>query len=231
MTNNWTTPQRPNDYTEQALVQAILDGSFAVGSSLPGERTLAAELGVTRPTLREAIQRLTRDGWLTVHHGKPTLVNDYWRDGGLNVLSTLVQHSDQLPPNFVANLLDVRLHLAPAYTRAAVDNDPTQPSALLNQAANLPDTAVAFATFDWTLHHCLTVASGNPIYTLILNGFANFYEQIAQLYFALPNARGASRAFYEGLATAVANQDALTAETLTRQVMEQSIVLWESSSQ
>ena len=227
MTNNWATPQRPNDYTEQALVQAILDGSFPMGSSLPGERTLAVELGVTRPTLREAIQRLARDGWLTVHHGKATLVNDYWRDGGLNVLSTLVQHSDQLPPNFVANLLDVRLHLAPAYSRAAVENDPEQPLALLHQTATLPDTAVAFAAFDWALHHCLTVASGNPIYTLILNGFANFYEQIAQLYFALPDARDISRAYYEGLATAVAQQDALTAETLTRQVMEQSIELWE----
>ncbi|MEZ4646944.1 MAG: GntR family transcriptional regulator, partial [Chloroflexota bacterium] len=129
--HNWSAPQRPNDYAEQSLVKAILDGTFAVGTTLPGERVLAVELGVTRPTLREAIQRLARDGWLTVQHGKPTLVNDYWRDGGLNVLSTLVLHSEQLPPTFVANLLEVRLNLAPAYTETAVSQNPQQISACL----------------------------------------------------------------------------------------------------
>ena len=80
------------------LLSAILDGTFEPGSTLPGERKLAAELGVTRPTLREAIQRLARDGWLTVRQGKSTVVNDYWRDGGLNVLNTLVHHGNNLPP-------------------------------------------------------------------------------------------------------------------------------------
>lgn len=225
--NNWSAPQRPNDYAEQALVQAILTGAFAVGSSLPGERTLAAELGVTRPTLREALQRLARDGWLTVRHGKPTIVNDYWREGGLNVLSTLVQHSSQLPANFVSNLLEVRRHLAPAYTEAAVASAPKVVLALLREAANVPNTPTAFAAFDWQLHHTLTVASGNPIYTLILNGFADFYQQIAQLYFSLPHARERSHDFYLRLTTAVANQDSIAAAALTRQVMKQSIELWE----
>ena len=103
--NNWSAPQRPNDYAEQMLVKAILDGTFAPGTTLPGERTLAAELGITRPTLREAIQRLARDGWLKVQHGKATQVNEFWREGGLNVLSTMVQHSDRLPADFVLNLL------------------------------------------------------------------------------------------------------------------------------
>ncbi len=225
--NNWSAPQRPNDYAEQALVRAILDGTFAVGSHLPGERTLANQLGVTRPTLREALQRLARDGWLTVRHGKATVVNDYWREGGLNVLSTLVQHSSQLPANFVDNLLAVRRHLAPAYTEAAVTHAPQVVRAQLAGANALPDTPTAFAAFDWQLHHTLTVASGNPIYTLILNGFSDFYQQIAQLYFALPQARERSRLFYEGLATTVAQQDPTAAAALTRQVMEQSIELWQ----
>ena len=75
--NHWSAPQRPNDYAEQSLVTAILEGTFAPGDTLPGERALAAELGITRPTLREALQRLARDGWLTIHQGKPTVVNDF----------------------------------------------------------------------------------------------------------------------------------------------------------
>lgn len=224
--HTWSAPQRPNDYTEQSLVKAILDGTFAAGTTLPGERTLALELGVTRPTLREAIQRLARDGWLTVQQGKPTVVNDYWRDGGLNVLSTLVQHSEQLPPDFIDNLLQVRLHLAPAYTEAAVSQNPQQISAYLQRYHELHDTPAAYAAFDWHLHRYLTLASGNPIYTLILNGFADFYEQIAQLYFQSSEARTTSHAFYADLQQFTQAGDAPGAGMLCRQVMQESVVLW-----
>ncbi|MCB9421186.1 MAG: fatty acid metabolism transcriptional regulator FadR [Ardenticatenaceae bacterium] len=232
--NNWSAPQRPNDYAEQSLVTAILEGTFALGHTLPGERALAAELGVTRPTLREALQRLARDGWLTVQQGKSTVVNNFWQDGGLNVLSALVQHSDHLPPNFVANLLEVRLHLAPAYTRAAVERAGDEVAAFiqgsgLRQAQPTNPTAAAYASFDWQLHRLLTTKSGNPIYTLILNGFANFYEEIAQLYFATNEARQLSCQFYEDLTQVAANHDAATAEHLARTVMEASIRLWQET--
>ena len=143
---DWIAPQRPNSYAEQSLVSAILDGTFPVGSSLPGERTLSAQLGITRPTLREAIQRLSRDGWLTVRQGKPTLVKNFWQEGGLNVLSALVQYSQQLPPDFVPNLLEVRLQLAPAYTRAAVIHAPDKVLHCLNGYEDLADTAVTYLT-------------------------------------------------------------------------------------
>lgn len=223
---NWNAPQKPNDYAEQALITAVLDHTFPPGSTLPGERTLAADLGVTRPTLREAIQRLARDGWFTVRQGKATAVNDFWQDGGLNVLNTLVKHSDHLPQNFITHLLELRLHLAPAYTRAAVASAGAQLAGFLADYANLPDTAVAYASYDWRMHRLLTRLSGNPIYTLILNGFAGFYEEIAQLYFAPPPARARSRQYYTDLLTAVAANDADEAERLTRQVMQGSIQLW-----
>lgn len=227
--NNWTAPRRPNDYAEHTLVTAILDGTFPPGSTLPGERRLAADLGVTRPTLREAIQRLARDGWLTVQQGKATLVNDFWREGGLNVLSTLVQHSDHLPPNFVANLLQIRLDLAPSYTETAVARDPAAILELLDDYTGLPDTPTAYAAFDWRLHHRLTTTSGNPIYTLILNGFADFYQPLAQLYFAHPAARAHSRAYYAGLHTAVSQGDPAAAAQLSRETMAASIQIWKKN--
>ena len=55
--NNWSAPQKPSAYAEHSLTAAILDGTFPPGSTLPGERVLAVDLGVTRPTLRERIHR------------------------------------------------------------------------------------------------------------------------------------------------------------------------------
>src|SRR5690606_32584956 len=129
----------------------------------------------------------------------PTVVNDFWVQGGLNVLRKLVEHPAGLPPDFIGQLLEVRLHLAPAYTRAAVANAAAEIAELLIAAGKLADDPAAFAVFDWRLHQRLTILSGNPIYTLILNGFEGFYENIARLYFATGAARATSAEFYRDL--------------------------------
>ena len=229
--NNWTAPQRPALYAEQALVTEILNGAYPPGSKLPAERELAAQLGVTRPTLREALRRLESDGWLCVQQGKPTQVNDFWREGGLNLLSSLVRNSQELPPNFIPNLLEVRLAMAPAYTRAAVAHSPADVAAFLEQSTELDDSPLSYASFDWRLHKCLTYYSRNPIYSLILNGFSGFYEQMGCLYFRYPPAQAASRAFYAGLLETARQKDPQTAETIARTVMQDSIVLWQQASQ
>ena len=64
---------RPTQYAEKVLVTAILDGTYPTGTSLPNERNLAEQIGITRPTLRETLQRLAGEGWIKIHHGKPTL--------------------------------------------------------------------------------------------------------------------------------------------------------------
>ena len=231
MTTTWTAPKRPVEHAEENLVTAILDGTFSPGTTLPGERELAGQLGVTRPTLREVLRRLEGDGWLTVRQGKATLVNDFWREGGLNILSGIVRHSKYLPPNFVDNLLEVRLHLAPAYTHAAMLHAPMEVVALLMDSNDLDDTPEAYATYDWLLQHGLTVASGNPIYTLILNGFTGFYEDLARRYFMLTNARAASHTYYEALLNAAQNTDADAAEQITRDMMRVSIRFWQQAAQ
>jgi GntR family negative regulator for fad regulon and positive regulator of fabA len=219
-------PERPAVYAERALLSAILEGVYPLGSKLPGERVLADQLGVTRPTLREALQRLARDGWVSIQQGKATRVNDYWREGGLNVLSAVAQYSQPVPREFVPNLLEVRLALAPAYARAAVERSPEPVRAHLAGCQDLEDAPDPFAVFDWGLHRTLAAASGNPVFTLILNGFAPFYEAMARLYFAAPHARDASRRFYGALLAAAQAGDPGEAEQVTRAAMTESLSLW-----
>jgi GntR family negative regulator for fad regulon and positive regulator of fabA len=224
---HWSAPQRPAAYAEEAMVTAILDNTYPPGSTLPGERDLAVQLGVTRPTLRETLQRLACEGWLTIQQGKSTRVNDFWREGGLGVLGALVRYSEQLPPTFVPNLLEVRLALAPSYTRSAVERSAGEVADCLDGHEYLDDTPEAFAAFDWRLHHTLTIAAKNPVYTLILNDFGSFYEEMARFYFAQPEARSLSRSFYAALSIAARQADADRAEGLTQDVMQESIKLWQ----
>jgi len=224
---NWQPPPKPSEFAENRLIEAILDERFPIGTTLPGERDLAIMLGITRPTLRETLQRLARDGWLEIRHGHPTRVRDYWREGQLAVLVAMVQRPDQLPPDTIPNLLAVRLALAPVYTAHAVSRNAAQLVEFLQEYKHLPDTPEEFTTADWQLHHTLTILSGNPVYTLMLNGFRGLYQAMGLRYFSIPEARSASHHFYKDLLVAAENVDPTTAADIVIAVMTQSIRFWE----
>lgn len=63
------------DSTAQQIIKMIEeDNRFSVGDKLPNENDLAAELGVSRSTLREAIKILTTNGMLEIKRGRGTFV-------------------------------------------------------------------------------------------------------------------------------------------------------------
>ncbi len=64
------------DTVAAALEKRILEGSLKPGDRLASERDLALEFGVSRPSLREAIQKLAAKGLLTTRHGGGTHVTD-----------------------------------------------------------------------------------------------------------------------------------------------------------
>ena len=217
---------RPAQYVEKILVTAILNGTYSCGKALPNERSLAEQMGVTRPTLRETLQRLAGEGWITIHHGKPTVVNDYWQNGGLRLLGTLSKYSDYLPNGFIAHLLEVRLTMLPSVAGRAAR---FQPEILLNylaNAQNLAEDAKAFSDFDWKLQMLMARNSQNPVFSLILNDFAQIFANMAVHYFNLNTARQASRAFYHELTRAIENRTH-SVEDVVKKAMEQSISIWE----
>ncbi|MCP4063477.1 MAG: GntR family transcriptional regulator, partial [Gammaproteobacteria bacterium] len=55
-------PRRLADTIVEQLETMILEGTLQPGERLPPERVLSEQFGVSRPSLREAIQRLTAKG-------------------------------------------------------------------------------------------------------------------------------------------------------------------------
>ncbi|MFF0427932.1 GntR family transcriptional regulator [Streptomyces sp. NPDC004520] len=68
--------RRPVVALYERIADAVHDGTYPPGSTLPSEPKLAAELGVSRPALREALLLLQEDGVLTVRRGVGRTVND-----------------------------------------------------------------------------------------------------------------------------------------------------------
>jgi GntR family transcriptional regulator, negative regulator for fad regulon and positive regulator of fabA len=189
----------PAGFAEQYIVESIWNGGFPPGSILPAERELSELIGVTRTTLREVLQRLARDGWLTIKHGKPTKVNNFWETSSLNILETLAQLDQDGIPDLVDNLMSARTNISAIYMRGAIKNNPEKAIELLSAYENVADNGEAFAEFDYELNKALVVASGNPIYLLVLNGFKGLYSRLGSLYFSHPEGREISRAFYQTL--------------------------------
>ncbi|MFF9143548.1 GntR family transcriptional regulator [Streptomyces sp. NPDC014861] len=67
--------RRPVVALYERIADAVHDGTYPPGSTLPSEPKLAAELGVSRPALREALLLLQEDGLLTVRRGVGRTVN------------------------------------------------------------------------------------------------------------------------------------------------------------
>lgn len=61
---------------EQAIRARIADGTYPAGTALPSEDALAAEFGVTRPTVRAGLAELRATDAVTVLAGRGMFVRD-----------------------------------------------------------------------------------------------------------------------------------------------------------
>lgn len=69
-------PQRLYRQIADQLRTLIGNGEFATGARLPAERDLARQLGVSRPSVREALIALEVEGWVEVRTGSGVYVQD-----------------------------------------------------------------------------------------------------------------------------------------------------------
>ena len=82
----------------QHLLGLIEDGTFQPGEQLPSEADLAVQLGISRPTLREALQHLEQQGLIVRKHGVGTFVSKHSLilESGLEVLESLERQAQNL---------------------------------------------------------------------------------------------------------------------------------------
>jgi GntR family transcriptional regulator, transcriptional repressor for pyruvate dehydrogenase complex len=133
------------DTATAAVRDLLARGRYQPGDRLPPERTLADGLGLSRPTLREALRRLTEAGLLESRRGSGTYVAEIDLDA----------------------VFAVRLQLEPyAASLAAAKRGSADVQRLSRLAKALPgqiDDAAAFAATDLEIHRTLAEASGNPV--------------------------------------------------------------------
>src|SRR5579863_2730701 len=150
--------------TDQAIAkikELIVAGEFTAGTKLPREQDLAARLGISRNSLREAVRALTLVGVLDTRVGDGTYVTSLDADMLLTGLGFV---SDLLEGDTLLELHRVRRILEPAATGLAATHMDESDFVALEASLELMDGAESTQQFidsDNEFHRIIVSASGN----------------------------------------------------------------------
>ncbi len=108
----------PGEVYDQ-LLRELVDGGYPAGQPLPSERRLAEALGVSRPAVREALQRMSHAGLVDVRQGGATTVTDFRRSGGLDLLPHLLLPGGGIDLSVARSILEARLAIGPKVAELA----------------------------------------------------------------------------------------------------------------
>lgn len=162
---------RPSPLVEQAadrLRAQITGGQWPVGTRLPGETTLARELGVGRSTVREALRALAGAGLVRPRQG-----------AGVFVIATAPETDwpTRVRRAAVTEVYEVRMAVEVHAARLAADRRTAQDvtaleAALAGRRAAAGAADEAFVEADIALHEAVVAAAHNPLLASLFADFA-----------------------------------------------------------
>ncbi|WP_278404385.1 pyruvate dehydrogenase complex transcriptional repressor PdhR [Pseudoalteromonas ruthenica] len=159
------------------LENMILEGSLAPGEKLPPERELAKQFEVSRPSLREAIQKLEAKGLVTRRQGGGTFVKNQLEEGLSDPLFELISKH----PESQFDLLEFRhaLEGIAAYYAAlrGTQNDFVKVKHSFEKIAQVSDDLSAKAKAINAFHFCIAEASHNVVLLHLVRGMQALLEQ------------------------------------------------------
>ena len=193
----------------------ILTGRYAPGEKLPPQRALAREYSLNATTVREAIKRLEQLRLVEVRHGDAMRVADWRTASGLDVLAHVVFDTGGVKRDALDSLMEARRFLLATAAALAAERRTDEQAEELIELARI---AASEQTADFTFFAGLVEASGNLVFTLILNSVRPIYFEHAALFSGLITPDQA--AMYERAAEAVAARDAAGAAQAVTELAE-----------
>ncbi len=129
---------------ERVIAGEIADGSLAVGAQLPTEEQLVARFGVSRITVRRAVQNLAARGLVEVRRGKGTFVVEPRIVQPLTSLTGFVEDMTALGLDATARVLRVDIVTASAAVAGELDLDPGSRVTLIERARLANGVPISF---------------------------------------------------------------------------------------
>lgn len=195
----------------RALIQS---GQLPPGSKLPPEQQLAAELGISRSPMREAVKALAVARVLDVRRGDGTYVTSLEPKVLLQGLGLAVE---LMQGNTLLELTEVRRLFEPAATRLAAERVSDEQLAVirghLDAMREAAEDMELLSKHDAAFHRSVVAATGNEALTTLIEGISSRTLR-ARIWRGLVETNAADRtiAEHEAIYSALAERDASLAE-------------------
>ncbi len=174
-------PERVADKVASQLKKAISQGVFKVGERLPSELELADQMGVSRPSVREAIQQLALLGILETVHGGGSIVKNLTEQEIQRPIELIFAEDTQR----VLELTEIRLFMEAWAVRKAAKNrtaaDLDQMRKYLQEMEDDFEKGINRFELDLMFHNAIASATHNVIYLHFINsvyGLINYSIKI-----------------------------------------------------
>lgn len=198
-------------------LKRMLDSSrMPANSRLPPERELAAELGISRSTLRKALARLEAEGLIWRHVGRGTFV------GGRPVAIVGLGPAGTLLAS-PKDVMEARLMFEPAIAAEAARNATHADIDYLWRCVNKSNAARDFETYelwDRTLHRAIAGATRNALAEMFLETVNEFRKRDDWSRQQLPSFQSRrqqeSSAQHRRIVDAIASRDPRSAADIMR---------------
>ncbi|PCH98858.1 MAG: GntR family transcriptional regulator [Rhodobacteraceae bacterium] len=156
-------PERVSDNVTKQIEKLILRGILRPGERLPSERDLSEKMGVSRPSLREAIGTLETRGLLTTRKGSGIYVADVLGSAFSEPLIQLFASHDEALYDYLAFRRDLEGLAAERAARMASDTDLKVISAIFHKMENAHTkrNPAEEAALDAEFHMAIIEASHN----------------------------------------------------------------------
>jgi len=211
----------PDEVFDQVLAE-VVDGEIPVGEPLPSERRLAEVLGVSRPAVREALQRMAQTGLVQVRHGGATTVRDYKKYAGLDLLPRLLVRHGDLDPAVARSILEARLAVGPSVAALAATRGGPTLAATLTEVVDLlgaTDDDVERQVHALEFWDQVVDAADSLVFRLMFNSLRAAYEPALEALAPVMAEEVGQTGAYRLLTSAIAAGDPETARAAADRVL------------
>lgn len=203
------------DLIVEQLLDAVTAGELSPGDKLPKEPELAAQLGVGRTSLREAIQRLRAMGVLEVRQGLGTFVSDPDRGDAARSFA-IWSAANEFE---VTELFEVRLSLETTAAALAAERAAPEDLAILQEASRAHSDAGSAADLDalvqtdQSFHAALIAAASNSLLSQMYSLLVPSLVEYRSVSLALPGSSHRSASTHQAIVDAIAARDRMRARS------------------
>lgn len=212
------------DRVTEQIERLIVERYFGPGSRLPSVRDLAERFGVSRTVIREAVRALAAKGLLEVSHGRSTIVRS---PSAASVSRSMTLYlATQQPPIDNGKVLHVRrvleIEIAGLAAAHRSDDDLAALEELLAAMSTHRDDPEAFARADVAFHAALARATGNELFSLVLDALADVLLTVRRSVLVQPGVSERGQLYHRAIFERVAARDIDGARQAMRAHLEEA---------